>query len=182
MHCSRSPTCPPATAGRGPREGQRSSRRRSCRATSTSSRSRSPRRAGRPCAASTASRSGLDQERPERRDDLGGLPRDPLPREADDRVAHDREVGGLDRVLLIRVAGAVVLRPVGLDDELVARPEEVDLVAADVDIDFRRRDAGGLAQREEPVLEDTAGRRRGSVEEGLEASPDLVALSLGRRP
>ena len=61
-------------------------------------------------------RSGLEQQRPQRRDDLVGLPRDPLPGEADDRVAHDRQVGGLDRVLLIRVAGPVVLRPVGLDD------------------------------------------------------------------
>jgi hypothetical protein len=73
--------------------------------------------------------------------------------EAHDAVAGHREGGVLGAVALERVTGEVRLAAVGLDEQAVVGPGEVDLLACDDVVDEWTRPVADVAQREEQHLE-----------------------------
>jgi len=73
--------------------------------------------------------------------------------EAHDAVSGDGEGGVLGAVALERRPREVRLAAVGLDEQALLGPGEVDLLACDDVVDERARQAAGVAQPEEPDLE-----------------------------
>ena len=92
---------------------------------------------------------------------------DVVPREAQDAVAGELEVGVAGRVLLAIAAGAVIGEAVELDDQPVRRPEGIDLVrvalSVDQHVELRRGEAG-------------------VTDELLEERLELASVSAGRHP
>jgi hypothetical protein len=97
------------------------------------------------------------------RGDRTRLRRDLPVREAQDAVAGPGQLGVAAAVALEGGTVAVEVPPVGLDDEPLAREEEVDLDRPDMDVGGRLRESVGRTQREEALLEVAAGEGRARV-------------------
>ena len=103
-----------------------------------------------------------------------------------DLVAGRRQRDGALVVALEGQAIAVVAVAVGFDDHPLGRPEEVDEIALDQDVDLRQREAGLAAEGQEVDLQwrrsrlDCAqDRRRRATVAGADARPPRV---LGQQP
>src|SRR4051812_26943008 len=76
----------------------------------------------------------------------------PRPGEPDYVMAYQRQVVVADPIALMSAPGAVVFVPIEFDDELLLRPERVNLVARDVAVHGRQGQALAVHESEEAPL------------------------------
>ena len=133
-------------------------------------------------ASRSSTQSWTTEEAGDQRDRRGGLVHDLPPRDPQHRVAEQLKLGIAPVIALDRHRVTVEPVPVGLRDQALLAPEEVDAVAADPLVDLGAGETGLDDGLEEAALELGAGRRHARAGEACQdGGPAARAAPRARR-